>query len=63
MLLGAPNSVYFFVKRHTVAQLCIAPCTFFWEFNPHRPGPGTNQWQLVVEEASFCRKPPGMPAH
>ena len=54
MLLGALNSVYFFVKRDMVAQLCVAPCTFFWDFNPHRQGPGLNRWRLVVEEVSFC---------
>ena len=54
MLLGALNSIYFSVKRDMVAQLCVAPCTFFWDFNPHRPGLSTSPWWLVVEEASFC---------
>lgn len=56
MLLGALNSIYFSVKRDMVAQLLCSPCTFFWDFNPHRPGLSTSRW-LVVEESVLCRKP------
>ena len=33
-----------FVERDMFAQPCVTPYTFSWEFNPQRPGQGTNQW-------------------
>lgn len=50
-----------FVERDMFAQPCVTPDTFFWEFNPQRPG---HQPVAAVREevVPLCRTSPGMPA-
>lgn len=50
---GAPNSISSLCRKRPGCTIMCSPSTFFWEFDPQRPGQGTN-WGLVGRlEVSF----------